>query len=173
MDLKLQLLEEHSRRNVDLIVKTIGSDKKKFAALINIVYTGEQPLPQRASWVVAMISGKHPEMLKPYLNKLIETLEDFKISGIRRNLMQAIASQEIPEEYRSLVLDRCIRQMMSADEPVAVKVWAMEIASAICVLHPEIWPELKSVIEIELPKNSPAFSSRAKRVLAKGPEKLS
>lgn len=165
MDYVLQLTLEHSKRNTERIAKAIGNDPKEFKKLIDIIYKAEAPLPHRASWLLAVISGKHPELIKPYVTKFVNTVKDLKPDGIKRNVMQALASQKIPEVHRSKLLDICFELMFASKEPVAVKVWAMEAAANIVLLHPELKEELLAVIEDQKEKNSVAFSARAKQIL--------
>lgn len=165
MDYVLQLTLEHSKLSTDRIAKAIGDDAKEFKKLIHIIYNSPAPLPHRASWLLAVISRKHPELIKPYVKKFVDTVKDLKPDGIKRNVMQALASQKIPEAYRSKLLDISYELMLASKEPVAVKVWAMEAAANIIVLHPELKSELLLIIEDQIGKNSVAFSARARQVI--------
>lgn len=98
MNYPAQLLEEHSRSNTDAIANAIGNNAEEFKKIIDIIYTAEEPLPQRASWILAAVNDKYPELLKPYLSKFIDTINQFKIDGIKRNMALVLASQRIPKK---------------------------------------------------------------------------
>lgn len=167
MDFKVQLAIEHSRSNTDVITKAIGSSSKKFKEIVDIIYNEQPPLPQRASWLLAAVNEKHPELIAPYIPLFVTTVEGFKIDGIKRNMLSALSEHAIPEELQGQLVNTCFEFLLSPDETVAVKVFAMQIVANIAEQHPELQNELTAVIEDQLPKSSAAFHARAKRVLKK------
>lgn len=167
MDYCAQLMQEHSRANADMIAKAIGNDPKELSKLVDILYNGEAPLPQRASWVLVIINEKYPSLLYHYVSKFINTINNFSVSGIRRNLLSALSKQQIDDRDAGQLTDYCFKLLLSAEEPVAVKVHAMQIIANIAVRYPELNEELKSVILDQESKNTVAFSARAKHLLDK------
>ena len=166
MNYKEQLLKEHSRKNTDSIAKAIGSDANEFRKIMDIIYYSEKPpLPQRASWVLAVVNKKHPELLIPHISLFINSIKLFDIDGIKRNLMLVLASHLIPKKYQAKLLNICFEFILSPTETVVVKVHAMQIIANLSKEHPDIKGELKSVIEDQLPKSTAAFRARAKRIL--------
>ena len=162
-----QLLKEHSRSNSDLIVKHIGKDPLKFKAIIDIIYTKQAPLPQRASWLLALVNKKHPELLKPYLPLFIHTMLQFKTDGIKRNMTSVLAKHQLPEKLQGKALELFFSLMQSSSETVAVKTEAMDAISNIVSDHPDLKNEFKMAIDDQLPKTTAAFHSRAKCILKK------
>ena len=61
----------------------------------------------------------------------------------------------------------CFDLLLSSDEKVAVKVHALKTIANIAKDYPEIIPELKSVVEDQLPKSSAAFHARARMIMKK------
>jgi len=160
-----QLAEVHSRANTDHIANAIGNDPKEFKKIIQLIYTAEAPIPQRASWLLMVIARKHPELIKPYVVKLTDTIRDFKIDGIKRHILFALATQQIPEKQEGKTVDFCFEFILSPDAPVAVKVFSMEILSNLIKKYPDLKNELKAAIEDQLPKTTAAFHARARRIL--------
>jgi hypothetical protein len=165
MNYEEQLLVEHSRNNTDLITKAIGGSSKEFKKIIDIIYHGKAPLPQRASWIISSVSEKHPELITPYVPQLIDTVKSFKIDGIKRNIQNALTRQTIPENYQAKTIDICFEFMLDPKETVAVKVLSMQIIANLCKVYPELIPELKAAIDDQLPKTTAAFHARARHVL--------
>lgn len=165
MDYAKQLQIDHSRINSDKVVKAVGNDPAEFAKLVELLYTGEAPVPQRVSWAISLVSKLHPELTKPYVTRFINAIRDFKIGGIRRNLLNALCTQEIPKKIQGKTVTICVDFILSPDEPVAVKVLSLEILCNIAQQHPDLKTEIKAVIDDQLPKTSPAFHARAKHVL--------
>ena len=137
----------------------------EFKKIVDIIYTEKAPLPQRASWVLAAVNEQHPELLKPYISKFIDTLKQFKVDGIKRNMVLVLASQKIPVKLQGKLVNLCFDLMLSSDETVAVKVHAMQAIANIANYHPELKNELKAAIEDQLPKTTAAFYARAKQIL--------
>jgi hypothetical protein len=57
------------------IVEFIGDDARRFAELMKIVFAGEYRLTQRAAWPMNYCAERHPELIRPYLPKLLDCLE--------------------------------------------------------------------------------------------------
>jgi len=165
MNYEEQLLVEHSRNNTDLITKAIGGNAKEFKKIIDIIYNGKAPLPQRASWIISSVSEKHPELVTPYVPLLIDSVKNFKIDGIKRNIQNALTKQSIPEDYQAKTIDICFEFMLDPKETVAVKVLSMQIIANLCKVYTELIPELKAAIDDQLPKTTAAFHARARHVL--------
>lgn len=165
MDYKQQLLKEHSRANTDAIAKAIGNNAVEFKKIIDIVYNEKAPLPQRASWLLSTMNDKHPDLLLPYISLFISTIKKIKIDGIKRNMLAVLASNKISKNLQGKLVNLCFDLLLSSDETVAVKVYAMQAIANIAKHHPELENELKAAIEDQLPKTTAAFHARAKRVL--------
>jgi hypothetical protein len=165
MDYKQQLLKEHSRANTDAIAKAIGNNAVEFKKIIDIVYNEKAPLPQRASWLLSTMNDRHPDLLLPYISLFISSIKKIKIDGIKRNMLAVLASNKISKNLQGKLVNLCFDLLLSFDETVAVKVYAMQAIANIAKHHSELENELKAAIEDQLPKTSAAFHARSKRVL--------
>ena len=63
------------------------------------------------------------------------------------------------------MINTCFKFLESSTEALAVKVFSMTVLSNLAKQYPEIVPEIKIVIEDQLPHQSAGFKSRAKKVL--------
>lgn len=160
-----QLLKEHSRINSNEIAKIIDNNPAEFKKIIEIIYNEKPPLPQRASWLLAIINSKHPQLLVPYLPLFINTINQFNVNGIKRNMMVVLSKHILPEELQGKLVDVCFNLILSKTESVVVKTEAMQCISNVAKVYPTIANELKVVIADQLPKTTFAFHSRAKHIL--------
>jgi hypothetical protein len=167
MDYSEHLLREHSRATINDIAKAIGSDPAEFKKIIDIIYTAKAPLPQRASWLLAVISRSHPGLIKPYVTQFVNSVSAFKTDGIKRNMLSALCTQEIPKRSQGKIVTTCFDFILSPSETVAVKVLSLEILSQLIKDHPGLKNELKAAIEDQLPKTTVAFQSKGTKVLKK------
>ncbi|MCE3280230.1 MAG: hypothetical protein K0S44_2421 [Bacteroidetes bacterium] len=165
MDYIEALRKEHSRSNTDAIANFIGKDPVRFKKIIDIIYSAEAPLPQRASWLLAIISRKHPEVITPYIKKFIDSLPDFGIDGIKRNMLSALCTQDIPQKLQGKMVEICFDFILSPTETVAVKVLSLDILSKLIKEYPDLKNELKAAIEDQIPKTTIAFQAKGKKLL--------
>jgi hypothetical protein len=165
MDYIEALKKEHSRSNTDAIAHSIGKDPARFKKIIDIIYSAEAPLPQRASWLLAIISRKHSELIKPYITKFINSLTGFEIDGIKRNMLSALCSQDIPKKLQGKMVEICFNFILSPYETVAVKVLSLDILSKLIKEYPDLKNELKAAIEDQIPKTTIAFQAKGRKLL--------
>jgi len=79
MDLYQLLIEEHSKRQCDRIVRYIGKDKDRFAVLMDLFFQGEYRITQRAAWPMSYCVRAHPELIRPYFKPLLDNLPELKL----------------------------------------------------------------------------------------------
>lgn len=169
MDLARQLEAEHSKASTTAIVNYIGGDKKRFKVLMDLFLKGEYRVTQRAAWPLSYAAIEHPELLVPYYDLLVNRLmEPVHHSAIYRNILRIFEEVNVPEKHHGTLIDICFRLIMSETEPVAVRAFAITVASNICTLYPELKSELLLILAemAQLPQ-TPAITSRIKSALKK------
>ena len=62
-------------------------------------------------------------------------------------------------------MDICFNYVASPKEAVAIKAFSLSVLSNLGKLNPEILPEIKLLIEEQLPAQTAAFKSRAKQLV--------
>lgn len=166
MDLRKQLLTDHSKENTSLIVEYIGNDGERCDRLMNLFLHGEYRVIQRAAWVVGDLARLYPDMVMPYLPAMVANLRkpDLHVAA-KRNTVRFFQEIEIPEELWGDVADICFNFLGSSEEPVAVKVFSMTVLLGIVKKVPELKDELKYLIEDQLPYGTSGFKNRGLKTL--------
>lgn len=164
MDIRAQLLSELSRTNIDFTIHTLGNNKEHFKELISIILTEKDPLPMRASWAAEGISAKYPELIHPYIKDLVKNLRKFTHTGTIRNVLKILLRIKLDEKYHGEMADICFEWISKEDMPVAVKVFAMQILANLIPVYPELKNEFLEIINEQIPRNSPGFKVRAKKI---------
>jgi hypothetical protein len=167
MNIREQLKAELSKWNTDLVSEYVGEDRDRFHELWNLLFPEGYPISPRAAWAIESACGKHPHLLKPYMDELLKALSRVENHGIKRHMMKILTFQDIPEEYLGNLIDLCFLWIEDPDIPVAVKVHSMQIIYNAIQQFPELKAEFIAVVEDQIPKNSPGFKSRARRLIAK------
>jgi hypothetical protein len=166
MDLLKLLREEHSKKQTDRIVSYIGADKNRFAELMKLFLKGEYRITQRAAWPLSYCVRYHPELIGPYFARLLDNLgrKDIHIAVIR-NTVRLLQDVTIPKRYHGRVMTVCFDFVQAAETPIAVKAFSLSILSNLSADYPEILPELKLIIDEQWEHATPAFRSRARKIL--------
>ena len=165
MDLKEALLEEHSKAQTMRIVDYIGSDKTRFATLMDLLFANEEVVSARAAWAVGHAAEARPNLAKPYLTRLLENLRRPVHDAVRRNTLRLVQEAELTEEQMGLAADLCFEIVPDASQPAAVRAYALTICQRVCEAEPALCGELEFIIENFLHGSPPAVQSRARKVL--------
>jgi hypothetical protein len=167
MNIREAILAEHSKAQSLRIATYIGADKARFAELMKCVLQGEYRVAQRGSWVVSNVAQTHPALIRPYLQRMIDSLtEPGYHEAVKRNIVKVLADIDIPEKYRAQVFDVCITLLQSLEEPIAVKAYAITALQQVCRHHPELKAEVVPLItHLRMMSDAPAILSRAAKTL--------
>ncbi len=169
MDILEALLAEHSKRQTMKIVRYIDGDPVKFKELMGYFLGNTYRLSQRAAWAVNYCARQRRELIKPYFNKLVEQLERDDVHvAVRRNVARMLQFIEVPKRLEGRVYDACYNLLDDADQPVAVRVFALSTAAKIAKKEPDLLDELRLVATKYPALMTAGFRSRAKRVLGVG-----
>ena len=160
-----KLLEaEHSKVQTMHVVNYIGEDNERFEALMQLFFAEDWCLNQRASWPLPIIIKKTPLLIDPYLEQLIENLENPSHNAVVRNTVKLFQEIYIPEEFQGQVINICMKLLADPKEPVANRVFSMTVIYNISKKWPDLQNELGILIESQLENESPGFKSRGKKI---------
>ena len=171
MNVRELLRDIPSRFEKELYVKDIAASEEKFRELLKFCLADKDPISWRATWVLDGASEEMPDIARPYISRIVNTLPKIKSTGTLRSLLRMLSRYEINEEDQGILIDLCFSVMVSELYPVAVKVHAMQIIYNHVLLYPELKEELKTVILDQIDNNSVGFLSRGRRII-KQMEKL-
>ena len=167
--LREEILKEHSKAQCSNIVNWVGSSQQRFDELFNLFLNDEYRVVQRAAWPVSYAVIAHPVFITKHWSSLIKNLQKPNLhNAVKRNSIRLLQAVAIPKKYQGQIMDICFRYVESPAEAVAVKAFSLTVLSNLAKLYPEILPELKLLIEDQLPHQTAAFRSRAKVLIKVG-----
>lgn len=166
MNLRDEILAEHSKRQTKKITDWVGDDAERFAELMDLFLGDVYRITQRAGWPLSNCVEKYPDLIKPYFAKLLKQLErDDVHNAVRRNVVRILQFVEIPKRYQGRVFDVCYSLLDDPSETVAVRCFSMTVAANLAKDSPELLDELR-LVATKYPQVATAgFRSRARRVL--------
>ena len=166
MNLKTQLLKEHSKANCLLIAHYVGNSKKRFSGLINLYLEGQYRLTQLAAWPISCCVERHPNLIQPHLNTLLNFLNRPGIhTAVKRNTVRLLQFIDVPKKFQGRVVEICFNFLKDKKEAVAVKAFSLTVLHNLSKKEPELLNELRMVMEDQLPYATAAIRARARKVL--------
>ncbi|HMR92654.1 MAG TPA: hypothetical protein PKC69_10075 [Chitinophagaceae bacterium] len=169
MDLRQQLLQEHSKENTRHIIRWIGASQQRLDQLVQLLLKdSDYKVIQRAAWPLSYVAQEQPGLIKKHLPALIKNLEQEKLhDAVKRNTLRLLQYLHIPARQKGMLMDRCFRYITSPAEKAAIKAFSLSILENMLDDYPEIGRELYVIINEQWSRETPAFRSRAKKVLKK------
>jgi hypothetical protein len=166
MNIRQALLEEHSKQQTLAIAGYIGNNPERFSVLMSIFMGDEPRLTQRSAWALSYVIRKHPSLMGPYLAQTIDLLSDrSQPSAVPRNILRVLQDMEIPEALQGKVMDVCFGFISDPTAMIAFKAFSLSILHNLSRQYPEILPELELIIRDRWDQETPAFRSRARKIL--------
>jgi hypothetical protein len=166
MKLREQLLKEHSKANCLKVVRWVGDSPERFAELIKLFLQDEYRVVQLAAWPVSYVIEAHPALIKKHLLPLLKNLDRQDTHpAVRRNTIRLLQHVNIPEKFHGRVMHLCFEYISDPKEKAAVKAFSLTVLENLSRQYPEIKQELKAIIEDRWDSETPAFRSRAKKIL--------
>lgn len=166
MDLRGEILRGYSKAQVNRIVAYVGGNPERFKKLIDVYVEGPYRVTQGAAAAISYCIENQPELVQAHLKTLLNQLKKPAVSdALKRNTMRLLQFIDIPIKYEGQIADLCFQYLANKKEAIAVKVFSMTVLSIIAKDKPEIKKELRIIIEDSLPYATPAFQSRARKVL--------
>ncbi len=164
--LREEILKEHSKAQCTKIVQWVGNSQDRFDELMYLFLNDEYRVVQRSAWPLSNCVMAHPELIKKHWNKILKNLAKPNLHGaVKRNTIRLMQDIDIPKRYHGTVMNICFNYLQSPEEEVAVKVFSMTVLCHLAKQYPAIIPELKLMIEEQMPHQTAGFKSRGKKVL--------
>ncbi len=167
MNLREEILREHSKAHALKIAAHACTSKKNFAELMACFFAEDYRLSQRAAWSVSWAARQKPAMILPHIKGLVSALANKNgHAAVIRNAVRVLQEINIPKRYHGKVMDACFRLIEKPDTLVAIKAFSLTTLFNLSKEYPEIGPELRLLIEERWEHETTAFRSRAKKILA-------
>lgn len=166
MNLRETILAEHSKTTCTKIVKWIGGNQQRFDELVKLFLHDEYIVVQRAGWPLSEVVMKHPLLVHKHLGKMVVYVNKPGLhDAVKRNTVRILQVVTISRKLHGTVMNLCFDYLIDPAEKIAVKAFSLTVLQNLSKLYPEIKQELKTIIEYRWEFETPAFHSRAKKIL--------
>ena len=173
MNIREEILKEHSKQQALKIAAYACTSKKNFKELMTCFMSDEYRLAQRAAYSVSWATIKDPGMIEPYIKDLVSQMQRTDIhEAIPRNSLRILEQIPIPEKFHGEVMNACFGFVEDPSTPIAIKASALTNLFNLSHQYPEIKQEIKLIIETNWDQETAAFRSRGKKILKALGERL-
>jgi 8-oxo-dGTP diphosphatase len=169
-DIQRMVNDMMGRREADWMATSAIENPAVFNKLFQYSLSSEKRLAFRSSWILTKVCDRFPEIIYPYLPRIIETLPKIENESSLRSLLRIISLSnfdKIDEEQHGLLTDFCFNILNSGFSAIAVKAYSMEILYKSTVKYPELANELATSIRILMEDGSAGVTSRGRAILRK------
>ncbi|MDH3651021.1 MAG: hypothetical protein OEQ53_15145 [Saprospiraceae bacterium] len=147
------------------IVNYVGDNPDRFSSLCKVFLYGTYRLSQRASWAVNYCVRSHPDFILDRFDELLEMLDRSHHDAVKRNILRMLQYVDIPTRWQGSFYTRCLHFLGSSKEPIAVRVFSMQLLYNIAKGTPELEEELRQLLR-DIPLDaSPALHARSRNLL--------
>lgn len=169
MNIREEILNNHSKENAERIAEWIGDNEKRIDELMQLFLNEEYRIVQRAAFVVSKVGDQNPQLLEPYYDVMVGHLQHAgQQDAVKRNVLRILQDADIPEDLHGELMNICFEFLADINEPIAIRVFSMTVLDNLSNHYPEIRQELHAILEEQLELGcSAGFRSRAKKILKK------
>lgn len=166
MNVRQEILKEHSKAQCNKIVHWVGANQERFNDLFHLFLHDEYRVVQRAAWPVSNCVMQYPALINSHWKSLIKHLKKENLhDAVKRNGLRLMQDIKIPVKYHGEIMNLCFTSLESPKEALAIKVFSMNVLGNLAGIYPDIIPELTFMIKEQFPHQSAGFKSRAMKVL--------
>lgn len=168
MNLREELLKEkiHTKAHAMEITNYACASTQNFKELMDCFLCDDYRTAQRAAWSVSWAAKAKPSLITPWIKDLVAQLSRTDVhDAVIRNSVRVLEDIDIPEEFHADVMNACFAFIEKPSTPIAIKAFSLTTIYNLSGYYPDIKQELKLIIEALWDSETPAFKSRAKKIL--------
>jgi hypothetical protein len=147
------ILSDSSRSLMDYTAAMVGDDARLFREVLDLAYQQQPPLCMRAARVADLCCERNPELIRPYLVKLVKDLPGLRDMSVKRIFMHILIRHSWVEDEEAMgkLVDTLFKWLTDDTQSVAIKAYAMAILENISKLLPDLKGEMIVVLEETIP----------------------
>lgn len=166
MDIRAQLLKGNSRANAEAVAAHVGTDPERFRELMRCMLDDDSRTGQLASHSVSIVCDAHPDLAKPFLKRLLDTLDEPVHEAVQRNSVRIMQTCTLPKALHGRITGTMFSLVADPRRSIAQRAFAITVAGRMVKTYPELRDEFRLLLENALRVDpGPAIRSRANKAL--------
>jgi len=158
-----------SKNEARQVLRRIINFEIPVSELIDNLDSGNYWLLFNTFWILRDLSREAKQIIFPYQQQIYDCMiKNSTDEGVVRNGISIFEDQEISEKLEDAIFDFCFEKLTNNSSAVAIKAFSMTVCYKIALNYPDLFTELKIVIEDNmnsLGQVSPAIISRGRKIL--------
>jgi len=126
--------------------------------------TDTDKMGYNALWLLDHIQSRFPKHVEIFLAEVCAFVRQCPDLSKRRILCKILSQHDIPTDQTGVIYEQAISWIDSPNQPVAIRVHAMEIAAKIADTYPELRDELQSILRHHYEDSSAGYKSRCRKI---------
>lgn len=154
-DLANALTKNRTKSNVDFLVNEVFANPMNWDTWFEIYRQTSFPVSWYMTWWLSHYIEADQQMGNQYQRRIWDEFNAETQVSIKRDFWKILTRIEINEDLAGLAYERAIKVIAKQNEEVAVRAYAMEVATNISLNWPELAPEVVMILE-DLRSDEPA-----------------
>lgn len=159
--IKEGVLGIRSKTDLNKFISQLENNEYDFSELVDLFLSINLRICQSASWPMGIFAAEHPELVVPYLDKILKQLDQAPHDAFVRNTFRFLQFMDIPEAFQGKVYEKCFDALIDTSAPTAIKAFALTTLSNLAIKLPELKEELIEAIYEQIPYGTSGFQNRA------------
>jgi 8-oxo-dGTP diphosphatase len=159
-----------SVQEAEWIAASAGENPVLFRKLLDYSFSSGMKLAFRASWALSKVVDKHPHLILPHLNRLIESLDDLDNESTQRSFLRILTMTDltlVSQRHQGILANHCFKALNSGFSAIAIKAYSMEIIYRLALIYPELAHELAASINMLQAEGAAGVIARGRIILKK------
>jgi hypothetical protein len=168
MELQEMVNRMMSMKEAEWVATSAIENPVIFVKLLEYSQSPDKKLAFHASWTLSKVCDRFPEMIVPYLSRIVEMLSQLKNESAERSFLRILSLSDmnnISIEQQGLLADHCFRALSSGLSAIAIKAYSMEILYKLSLKYPELANELSVSIRMLESEGSAGIMARGRMIL--------
>ncbi|MFH0841116.1 MAG: (deoxy)nucleoside triphosphate pyrophosphohydrolase [Bacteroidota bacterium] len=169
-ELKKMINNMMSLKEAEWVANSAGEDPVLFRKLLDYSFSSGMKLAFRASWALSKVIDKHPDLILPYLDRLIDSLDSLDNESTQRSFLRILSMTDlnlVSQRHQGILADHCFRALNSGFSAIAIKAYSMEVIYRLALIYPELAHELAASINLLQGEGSAGIKARGSIILRK------
>jgi 8-oxo-dGTP diphosphatase len=141
-----------------------------FRKLLDFSFSDDKKLAFRASWTLTKVCDKYPEIILPFLPRIVESLNSIDNESAQRSFLRILSLNDlgkISKKHHGILADHCFNALKSGFSAIAIKAYSMEILYRLALIYPELTNELTATLNLLRNIESAGILARGRSILKK------
>lgn len=167
MKIVKDLLPNSSRMHADMAVQFLMERPENIPEFIDACDLGTGKIPMRSSRVIYILGQLQPQLLEPYLSRVLEIAGSTSDESVVRNFLCLLEerTKDFSEAERDQLVNLGFRKIEEPCSSIVIRPISLKLLASLSEFYPELKAEIYSMASKMMDDPYPSYRSTAKKIL--------